>query len=198
MAGVTKPVHHTSSFKHKEFKSLTYLLSTTFDSVKFEKYLNLNNLIVSFIKKVDNDQKQEKFEELSNNLTNSGFVVASYLPSIPDFSDFRLMVSNAGFNDISGVDKNTVKQYPSLAISRDELYVWGNSLRYYGYFSQAIGVYQLLIDLYPDYISGYNGMARTLLLQNDTEEAIKVYKLALNIEPNNKSIIGKLKNLTTE
>ena len=124
--------------------------------------------------------------------------MASYLPSIPDFSDFRLMVSNAGFNDISGVYENTVKQYPTFVISKNELYAWGNSLRYYGHFSHAIRVYQLLIDLYPDYISGYNGMARTLLLQNDTEEAITVYKLALNIEPNNKSIIGKLKNLTTE
>lgn len=190
--------YQASSFRHKEFKSITYLLPITFDTVKFENYLTLNNLIVTFINKVNNNIKQDEFEELSNNLSNSGLVTTSHLPSIPDFSEFKLMASNANFDNIIGVYKNTVKQHPSFEVSKDELYDWGNSLRYYGYFSKAIQVYQLLIDLYPDYISGYNGMARTFLLQDNNEEAIKVYKHALKIEPNNESIKRKLNKLTTE
>ena len=190
--------YQTSSFKHKEFKSITYLLPTIIDSIKFENYQNLNNLIVSFINKVNNNRQQDKFQELSNEFTNSGFVMTSYLPSIPEFSEFRLIVSNANFYDISDIYKNTVAKYPKFVISINELYDWGNSLKYYGYFNQAIQVYQLLIDLYPDYISGYKGLARTLLLQNKDDEAIKVYKLALKIEPNNESIKRKLNKLTAE
>ncbi|QGY42848.1 prolyl oligopeptidase family serine peptidase [Maribellus comscasis] len=188
----------TLTFNHKDFKSITYLLQTSVDSVKFKAYQKLNNLIVLFINKVNNNKKQGGFDELSNNLSNSGLVTTSYLPSIPDFSDFKFMVYNANFDNMIRVYKNTVKQHPSFELSKNELYDWGNSLRYYGYFSQAIQVYQLLIDLYPDYISGYNGMARTLLLQDDNKEAIKVYKLALKIDPNNESIKRKLNKMTTE
>lgn len=190
--------YQTSTFSHKDFKSITYLLPTSIDSVKFEDYLKLNNLIVSFINKVNNNRNQDDFEELGHKLTNSGFVRASYLPSKPDFFDFRLMVSNAKFNDISNIYENTVAQYPTFVISKDELYDWGNSLSYSGGFSQAVQVYKLLIDLYPEYISGYNRLARTLLLQNNTDEAIHAYKLALKIEPNNESIKRKLDKLTTE
>ncbi len=108
------------------------------------------------------------------------------------------MVYNVNFDSLIGVYKNTVKEHPSFEISKKELYDWGNSLRYYGYFSQAIHVYQLLIDLYPDYISGYKSMARTLLLQNDNKEAIKVYKLTLKIEIDNESIKRKINKLVTE
>ena len=188
--------YQTSAFRHKDFKSITYLLPTTIDSAKFKNYLKLNFLIASFIDKVNN-RRQDRFQALSDNLTNSGFVKTSYLPSTPDFSDFRRMVSNANFSDISDIYKNTVAQYPKFAISNYELYDWGNNLRYYGYFEQAIQVYRLLIDLYPDYISSYNGLARTLLLQNKDNEAIEVYRLALKIEPNNESIKRNLNKLTT-
>lgn len=190
--------YQTSTFRHNEFKSITYLLPTTFDTVKFENYLDLNNLIVSFIIKINNNIKQDEFEKLSIKLTNSGFVKTSHLPFMPDFSDFRLMVSNANFSDISDIYKNTVAQYPSFVISNDELYDWGNNLRYLGYFHQAIQVYQFLIDLYSDYISGYKGLARTLLLQSKDDEAIKVYKLALKAEPNNESIQRELNKLSAE
>lgn len=198
MSHADRYYYQTSTFSHKDFKSITYLLSTSIDSVKFEVYLKLNDLIVSFINKVNNNKKQEDFEELNNEFTNSGFFMTSYLPSIPGFSDFRLMVSNANFNDISGIYKNTVTQYPTFVISKDELYDWGNRLRYFGCFSQSVHVYKLLIDLYPEYISGYNGLARTLLLQNNYDEAIQVYKLALEMNPNNESIKRKLNKLTTE
>lgn len=189
--------YQTSALRHRDFKSITYLLPATIDSLQFKNYLNLNNLIVSFIDKVNNG-RQDKFQKLSDSLTNSGFVKTSYLHSTPDFSDFRLMVSNANFVGLSGIYKNTVAQYPKFIISINELYDWGNNLRFYGYLNQAIQVYRLLIDLHPDYISGYNGLARTLLLQNKDDEAIEVYKLALKIEPNNESLKRKLNKLTVE
>jgi hypothetical protein len=188
----------TSTFKHKDFKSISYLLSSSIDSIKFKDYQKLNNLIISFINKVNNSKKQHDFEKLCNTLSVNGFVTTSYLTSVPDFIEFRLMVYDADFNGIAAIYKNTVSQYPSFAISNEELYDWGNSLRFSGYFRQSIQVYKLLIDLYPAYISGYNGLARTLLLQNKNDEAIKVYKLALKIEPNNESIKRKLNKLTVE
>jgi len=198
MGSADRYYYQTSTFNHKDFKSITFLLSTSIDSVKFKDYQNLNSLIVSFINKVNNYEKQDAFEELNNKLINSGFATASYIPSVPDFIDFRLMVYDADFNDISDMYKNIVSQYPSFVISNAELYDWGNRLRFSGYFRQSIQVYKLLIDLYPDYISGYNGLARTLLLQNKNDEAIRVYESALEKNPNNEGIIRKLDKLRTK
>ena len=187
--------YQTSTFNHKDYKSITYLLQASTDSVKFKDYQKLNKLIVSFINKVNDYKNQDEFDELSIKCSNSGLVTTSFLSSIPDFSDFRILVSNANYNNIMDHYIKTVEEHPSFVISKDELYGWGNSLRYYGYFNQSIQVYTFLIELYPEYISGYNGLARTLLLQDKSSEAISVYESALDINPDNEGIKRKLDKL---
>ena len=56
----------------------------------------------------------------------------------------------------------------------------------------------LHIHLHPDYISGYNGLTRTLLLLDKNDEAIEIYESALEIWPNNESIKRKLNKLIAE
>lgn len=189
--------YQTTTLKHRDFKSITYLLKNDLDSEKFNDYQMLSNLIVSFIDKC-NVQKDIEFNELSNKLSESGILIKNYLPSVPDFEDFKTQASNSGYDDLDSMYNIIVGNYPFFTISEQELYDWGNNLRYNGYFKQAVNVYELLINLYPHYISGYNGLTRTLLLQNKNDEAIKVYKQALEMNPDNESIKRKLNKLTTE
>ena len=78
---------------------------------------------------------------------------------------------SSNFIDLEGILNQLLATYPSFSISAVDLYDWGNDLRYYGHFNQAIEVYELLIALYPDNMSGYKGSARTYLLQNQKDEA---------------------------
>lgn len=188
----------TPAFKHNEFKSLSYLLHPGLDTVKFNNYQALNKLVVSFISKVNNNTTQSEFEEIYKQLTNSGFLVSTHLTAIPDFSYFQREVCSTGFAHLSDSYKSILTQYPNFKVSTEELYHWGNSLRYSGNFNQAIEVYKLLVDLYPEDLSGYKGWARTLLLQNHIDEAILVYQQALKVNPNNESIQRKLNTLSAE
>ena len=187
----------TSTFNHKDFKSFTYLLPTALDSIKFKDYQELNSLIVSFIIKVNDNKRQNNFEEISNKLSKRGFIKTSYLPSIPDYTDFRFMAYKSNYINLKSNYEIIIKQHPTFSISVNELYNWGNKLRYSGYFNESIQVYKLIIDLFPDFISAYNGLARTFLLIDKQNEAINTYKLALDIYPDNESIKRKLNNLTT-
>ena len=189
--------YQTTTLKHRDFKSITYLLKNDLDSKKFNDYQMLSNLIVSFIDKC-NVQKDNEFNELSNKLSESGIIIKNYLPSVPDFQDFKSQANNSGYDGLDSKYNIIVGNYPSFTISEQELYDWGNNLRYNGYFKQAVKVYELLINLYPHYISGYNGLVRTFLLQNMNIEAISVYKQALEMNPNNESIQKKLNKLTTK
>ena len=145
----------------------------------------LNDLIVSFIK-----QSNE------NNESFKGFAEVDYLPSDLDFEDFKSEAYSSNFIDLEGIINQLLATYPSFSISADDLYGWGNDLRYYGHFNQAIEVYELLIALYPDNMSGYKGSARTYLLQNKKDEAIHAYKQAIERQPDNESMKRKLNTLT--
>jgi len=163
--------YQTSSFKHKDFKSITYLIQDDLGSPKYKRYQVLNSLIVSFVNMVNHNNGDNCFEDLSNKLSEQGFANTSYLPSIPDLSDFKSMAYQSDYINLKSMYLNIIKQYSMFSISKNEIYNWGNNLRYYGYLNQSVQVYKLLIDLYPYYISAYNGLARTLLLQNNHDEA---------------------------
>ena len=178
--------YQVSSFGHSDFKSSSYFLKSKLNSEEFTNYQMLNNLIVSFI-----NQSNE------NNESFKGFAEVDYLPSDLDFEDFKSEAYRSNFIDLEGIFNQLLATYPSFRITADDLYGWGNDLRYYGHLNQAIEVYELLIALYPDNMSGYKGSARTYLLQNKKDEAIHAYKQAIERQPDNESMKRKLNTLTT-
>jgi len=66
-------------------------------------------------------------------------------------------------------------------------------------FNESIIIYKWIIELYPDWFEGYNGIADVYKLKGDKELAIKNYAKSLEMNPEMEyaiSISEELKELT--
>jgi CubicO group peptidase (beta-lactamase class C family) len=62
----------------------------------------------------------------------------------------------------------------------------------------AIKVFELNIEAYPEYANGYDSLAEAYAAKGEKSLAIKNYAKALELDPNNTSAIGKLNELIKE
>lgn len=70
-------------------------------------------------------------------------------------------------------------------------YVWMNE----GHISEAVEIFKLYVEAYPESSSAYDSLAEACMKNGDTEEAIKNYKKSLELNPDNNNAIEKLKKL---
>ncbi len=96
----------------------------------------------------------------------------------------------------------TMEMYPDdYNFGKDELNGLGVRLRNAGKFDEAIEIYNWIIEIDPDWVDGYNGIADVYRLKGDKELAIKYYAKSLEMNPEMwyaRGISEMLKELTEE
>jgi CubicO group peptidase (beta-lactamase class C family) len=60
---------------------------------------------------------------------------------------------------------------------------------------EAIEIFKLNIEVYPEYANGYDSLGEGYMVNGDKELAIKYYGKALEMDPKNKNAVEKLKEL---
>ncbi len=61
--------------------------------------------------------------------------------------------------------------------------------------ASAIKVFELLVELFPDYANGYDSLAEAYLNNGDKDKSIAFYKKAYEMDPNNTNARVKLEDL---
>jgi tetratricopeptide (TPR) repeat protein len=102
-------------------------------------------------------------------------------------------------DEIIAVVKEQDRENPDYNISEisiNELgYSYMNTLKHN---SNALKVFKLNTELYPDAFNTHDSYGECLLLMGDTENAIKAYKKSLELNPENENAVKMLKELKVE
>jgi len=150
----------TTELGHSDYKSLPYLLKGEYDYDKFDKYLSVNDLIVAFVKMANGNDANRNLENHIQELVDSHFVKYHYIASTPDIDDFKSILGNKGFTYARSIYKNIQSESPGFRIPEYELVEWANRLKYSGYIIEAMEIYKLSLDIYPNNQSVKNKLNR--------------------------------------
>ena len=100
--------------------------------------------------------------------------------------------------------KAAVSQYQDLKKNKPEQYNFGkwelnslgNDLIQLEKVAESIEIFKLNIDAYPEFPRAYNDLGDTYRLNGNPKQAIKTFEKTLEIDPDNRYAIEKLKQLT--
>ncbi|MGB7296263.1 MAG: tetratricopeptide repeat protein [Candidatus Aminicenantales bacterium] len=65
-------------------------------------------------------------------------------------------------------------------------------------FEDAVKIFQLNVEAYPEYANGYDSLAEAHAAKGDKAEAIKNYAKSLQLDPNNTNAVERLNRLIKE
>ena len=150
----------TSGLGHSDYKSLPYLIKGEYDSDKFIKYLSVNDLVVAFVEMVNERHPDRSFKNHLHELEDNHFIKYYYLASTPDIDDFKSILGKKGFTNARSTYQSIQSESPGFGIPENELVDWANRLKYSGYINEAIEIYKLTLDIYPNNQSVKNKLSR--------------------------------------
>jgi tetratricopeptide (TPR) repeat protein len=110
----------------------------------------------------------------------------------------RMEDSNSAINHYKKLRDKNPDEY---GFSKEQLEGLGLDLRETNMFDESITIYKWIIDLYPDWFGGYNGIADVYKLKGDNELAIKYYAKSLELFPDldyARDVIDELNELTEQ
>jgi predicted alpha/beta superfamily hydrolase/TolA-binding protein len=119
----------------------------------------------------------------------------------------RIISESAAYRIEKEIDKNGIeaglKKYREIkSDSENKLYFDENEFNAMGYrlmgkgkIEEAIEVFELNVELYPDSANVYDSLAEAYMKSGDTQNAIKNYKKSLDINPDNENAKEMLKKL---
>ncbi len=108
---------------------------------------------------------------------------------------------------IEAVQKNEVKSFLAKAKERltNPLYKFQGSeaeINTFGYnlinmkrIDDAVEVFKLNVELYPDSFNVYDSLAESYMLKGDKQLAVKFYKKSLELNPNNTNAVSMLEKI---
>jgi len=139
----------TTGLKHKDYKSLPHILETERDSFRFSKYLVINKIVVAFIGMINGYDVNNYYEKQFHEIAKNQFIKFYYIESIPDIDDFKSILYSKGFANAKCTYANISSEYLHFRLPEQGLIDWANRLKYSGFINEAIEIYELIIDIYP-------------------------------------------------
>ncbi|MBD0851971.1 prolyl oligopeptidase family serine peptidase [Maribacter arenosus] len=113
-----------------------------------------------------------------------------------DYNDFKDLALNQGHRDLIPLYENTVAKHPTLKLEEGMLNNLGIRLSFNaGKLEQGINVFLLAIHIYPKSANLYDSLALAYFYNQDDKNAIANFKKSLELNPENKHAIDKLKQL---
>lgn len=105
------------------------------------------------------------------------------------------ILKNDGLNGLKKQQKKLVKNFKDNVSNMFELNTYGNVLYTINKHEEAIEVFKLNTNLFPENPITYMSLANVLGLTNKKEEAILVLEKAIKLFPENKDLIDNLETL---
>lgn len=59
--------------------------------------------------------------------------------------------------------------------------------------NEAITIFKMNLDIYPDYDNGWDSLAEACMINGDNQSAIKYYQKCLELNPKNQNALNMLK-----
>jgi len=176
------------------FTRQAYLLHLLRQITGKEKFLeilkNYQNLLLTKTKPVSTEEFREIAESVygaslgyfSDNMINNTTLKELKLDSVINTLSelFRLKDTNFVVNTYKELRDTNPDDYD---FSKEQLNRLGVELRNRNMFDESIGVYKLIMKLYPNWFEGYGGIADVYRLNGNKEQAIKYYTKSLELFP---------------
>lgn len=131
-------------------------------------------------------------------------IAAQYIPDMRESNGFGLSRSvkklRAGlikqqFNNGLKIASELKKKDKTFLLTEDDLNDYGYRLLGEKRQDQALKIFKLYVDLYPQSSNAYDSYAESLAALGDKTEAIKNYKRSLELNPNNNNAVEQLEKL---
>jgi len=138
---------------------------------------------------------------------NSGHAINSQEPDLlvwavaravfPDIGrQIRRVINENGVNAGVGSYLRLKKFYPKERFHEGLLNTVGYEfLYYYGKVDEAVAIFELNVQEYPNAWDLYDSLAEGYMMQGETEKAIANYKKSLELNPQNQNAVNKLNKL---
>jgi len=117
----------------------------------------------------------------------------------PSMMEFAHMLRENGFDKASQTYADIKTKTPDFVFKENEVNSWGYWLMMaYGKIKEAIGVFKLNVELYPESSNVYDSLGEAYMMNGDKELAIENYQKSLELNPKNANAIARLKKLKEE
>ena len=117
----------------------------------------------------------------------------------PSMMEFAHMLRENGFDKASQTYADIKKGIPDFALKENEVNSWGYWLILaYGKIKEAIEVFKLNVELYPESANVYDSLGEAYMRNGDKELAIENYQKSVELNPQNTNAIAMLKKLKEE
>lgn len=114
----------------------------------------------------------------------------------PSMMEFAHIVRENGFDRASQTYADVKKSIPDFSLKENEVNSWGYWLLLgYGKIKEAIEIFKLNVELYPESSRVYDSLGEAYMRSGDRELAIENYQKSLELNPQNTNAIDRLKKL---
>jgi len=108
---------------------------------------------------------------------------------------FRAELGRQGFDHAPAIYAAIVKEQPDFKLDRDGLIVWAYDLMGNNHLPEAIELFKLCVQLFPDWWNSYDSLGDAYAKAGQKQLAIENYKKSLELNPANDNGKEKLKVL---
>ena len=121
-----------------------------------------------------------------------------YNPDIPaadPITTLRIELNKRGYNKVAEVVAEIRKKDPTFKPDENELNDWAYRVMASDHTADALALFQLNVNLYPESWNVYDSLGEALLKLGRKEEAIRMYQKSVELNPNNnggKKILERL------
>ena len=112
------------------------------------------------------------------------------------FDEF--IVIGTSTNDIIDMLKEELGNKGTYDFAESDVNVYGYDLKEDGKLEDALTVFKLNIELFPDQWNTYDSYGECLLELGEIESGIKAYEKSLELNPDNSAAIEALENIKNE
>lgn len=117
------------------------------------------------------------------------------IPASDPVTALRIQLEKRGFEHTPEVYNELKKKDPVFKPGEDDLNDWGYRMMGTGKLKNALEIFKLIVFIYPDSWNAFDSYGEALANDGQKEEAVKMYKKSLELNPNNEGGKRKLAEL---
>ncbi len=155
--------------------------SIEFDQLLFDRRFKTSYVFQNLVWQLELNREFQVI--LSNELASANFK-DSYEPIDPKTIK-ELVLINKTSNEVIKIISNEVNKKPVYNFSEDEVNEYGYALLGEESLEDALTIFKLNTELYPDAWNTYDSYGECLLESGDVENGIKAYEKSLELNPDN-------------
>jgi tetratricopeptide (TPR) repeat protein len=113
----------------------------------------------------------------------------------PSLQEFALLLKQSGFDKASQVYAEVKKSSPDFTLKEEQVNAWGYALMWRGSLREAIEVFKLNAELYPQSFNVWDSLAEAYMNIGEIKAAIANYQKSVELNPKNENGVKMIKKL---